>query len=86
MKKNILFSVLQLVVALCFAQVSEEVTFTHEGYTIHGTFTKPASTGKFPLVVICPGSGANDRNGTIAMLGATVQCMYPDIYGYLAYL
>lgn len=81
MKKITVFSFLQLVVAFSFAQVSEEVTFTHEGYAIHGTFTKPSVTGKFPVIVICPGSGANDRNGTIAMLGATVQCMYPDIYG-----
>ncbi|MES2779540.1 MAG: acetylxylan esterase [Bacteroidota bacterium] len=81
MKKSILLVLLQLVVVLSFAQVSEEVSFTHEGYTIHGTFTKPASTGKYPLIVICPGSGANDRNGTLVMLGASVQCMYPDIYG-----
>lgn len=81
MKKITLFSLLQLVVAMSFAQVSEEVTFNHEGFAIQATFSKPATTGKFPVIVICPGSGANDRNGTIAMLGASVQCMYPDIYG-----
>jgi dienelactone hydrolase len=81
MKKITLFSLLQLFVAISFAQVSEEVTFIHEGFAIQGTFTKPSNTGKFPVIVICPGSGANDRNGTIAMLGANVMCMYPDIYG-----
>lgn len=81
MKKIILFSLLQLVVAINFAQVSEEVTFSHEGYSIHGTLTKPSNSGKFPVIVICPGSGANDRNGTLPMLGANVLCMYPDIYG-----
>ncbi|MES2560056.1 MAG: alpha/beta hydrolase [Bacteroidota bacterium] len=81
MKKITLFGLLQLVVAMSFAQISEEVTFTHEGYTIYGTFTKPANSGKYPVIVICPGSGANDRNGTLVMLGATIQCMYPNIYG-----
>lgn len=81
MKRSLLFGLLQLIAVVMFAQVSEEITFTHEGYPIHGTLTKPSATGKFPVIIICPGSGPNDRNGTIAMVGATVQCMYPDIVG-----
>jgi uncharacterized protein len=81
MKKLLLLGLTFLMANIGYTQVSEEITFTHESYQIHGTLTKPATSGKFPLIVICPGSGANDRDGTIPMLGSSAQCMYPDIYG-----
>jgi hypothetical protein len=51
------------------AQQSFEITFNHDGKNVLGTFTKPNGTGRFPTIIINTGSGANDRNGTIAMEG-----------------
>ena len=62
-----------------FAQQSFEITFNHDGKNVLGTFTKPNGTGRFPTIIINPGSGANDRNGTIAMEGGNVACLYPDL-------
>jgi dienelactone hydrolase len=63
------------------AQQSFEITFNHDGKNVLGTFTKPNGTGRFPTIIINPGSGANDRNGTIAMEGGNVACLYPDLLG-----
>ena len=63
----------------CNAQQSFEITFNHDGKNVLGTFTKPNGTGRFPTIIINSGSGANDRNGTIAMEGGNVACLYPDL-------
>ncbi len=63
------------------AQQSFEITFNHDGKNVLGTFTKPNGTGRFPTIIINSGSGANDRNGTIAMEGGNVACLYPDLLG-----
>ena len=61
------------------AQQSLDITFNHDGKIVYGTLTKPNANGKFPVVIIGPGSGANDRNGTIAMVGGNITCLYPDL-------
>lgn len=61
------------------AQQSEEITFTHAGKTVYGTFAKPSASGIFPTIIINSGSGANDRNGTLVMVGANVECLYPAL-------
>ncbi|MFN5370806.1 MAG: serine aminopeptidase domain-containing protein [Bacteroidia bacterium] len=61
------------------AQQAEEITFSHAGKTVYGTFCKPAATGVFPTIIINSGSGANDRNGTVVMVGANVECLYPGL-------
>ncbi len=81
MKKSILLLMACAMLLNLKAQVSVEVSFVHEGLQLNGTLTKPSSVGVFPLIIICPGSGANDRNATLPLLGATVQCFYPAIYG-----
>ena len=45
----------------------EEVTLKNEqqGNTLAGTLTTPSGTGKFPVVVMITGSGAQDRDETI---------------------
>ena len=48
-----------------FPYDEEEVTFTHDGVTLAGTFTKPAKGAKHPAVVLVTGSGPQDRNETI---------------------
>jgi dienelactone hydrolase len=64
---------------LSFAQQSYEITFPHDGITVNGTITTPEGTGKFPVIIINPGSGANDRNGTIPMVGGNAACLYPEL-------
>lgn len=64
---------------LSHAQQAEEITFTHAGKTVYGTFSKPSASGVFPTIIINSGSGANDRNGTLAMEGANAACLYPAL-------
>lgn len=61
------------------AQQSYNITFTHAGKTVFGTFTTPNGTGKFPTIIINPGSGANDRDGTRPMIGGNINCLYPAL-------
>ena len=61
--------------------VSEDVSFNHGGCSIKATFSKPAGAGPFTTLLLVPGSGQNDRNGTLAMSGGNVECLYPDLNG-----
>ena len=63
------------------AQVAEEVSFEHEGLTVFGTFNKPDGEGPFETLIIGPGSGANDRDGTLALVGPNIECLYPNLEG-----
>lgn len=47
-----------------FPYYSEEVKFVNkkDGNTLAGTLTLPSNNGKFPVVVLVSGSGAQDRN------------------------
>jgi pimeloyl-ACP methyl ester carboxylesterase len=63
------------------AQKVENITFQHEGLTAYGSFMKPDSGTIFPTIIINPGSGSNDRNGTIYMAGERIECLYPDLVG-----
>ena len=66
-------------------QQSSNITFVHDGKTVNGMFTTPNGTGRFPVIIINPGSGANDRNGTIPMVGANIACLYPALLGDTLY-
>ncbi len=61
------------------AQVSYPVSFMHEGKTVYGTLTVPGNTGRYPCLVINPGTGANDRDGTIPISGGNAPCLYPGL-------
>lgn len=63
------------------AQQVFEITFMHDGFVVFGTFTTPEGEGPFPTVIVNPGTGANDRDGTIPMEGANVICLYPGLLG-----
>lgn len=63
------------------AQQSYNVSFTHEGKTVFGTFTVPNASGQFPTIIINPGTGANDRDGTLTLLGGNSACLYPGLVG-----
>ena len=63
------------------SQQSYPITFTHDGKTVNGTFTTPDGAGKFPTIIINPGSGPNDRDGTLLLEGGNVECLYPELNG-----
>ncbi len=80
--------VVTLFIALCCAVVSAmagnsiNITFTHDGLQLHGRLEIPSSgNGPFPVIILAPGSGANDKDCTVAMIGANVSCLYPDLFG-----
>jgi len=81
--RKILYLVLSLMVpALCLqARTYVPITFTHEGLTVQARLTLPASAAPYRVIVITPGSGANDKDGTLPMYGANVTCLYPGLYG-----
>jgi dienelactone hydrolase len=63
------------------AQHDSAITFQHDGITVYGTFSVPEGTGRFPTVIINPGSGAIDRDGTVPLTDGNSACIYPEIYG-----
>lgn len=63
------------------AQQTSNITFQHEGLTVYGSLTLPSGPGPFPAIVIVPGTGAIDRDGTISMSGGNVACLYPGLLG-----
>jgi dienelactone hydrolase len=79
MKKLTLFVCLLLLVNLTKAQQSYNISFQHDGKTVQGTFATPAGNGRFATIIITPGSGPNDRDATLPMLGANVSCLYPGL-------
>src|SRR5688500_307320 len=80
MKNNLVVFFL-FAVFIAAAQVTTNITFSHEGKTVYGSITVPPGPGPFPAIVIVPGSGAIDRDGTVAMYGGNVQCLYPGLNG-----
>jgi hypothetical protein len=61
------------------AKQSLSVTFTHEGLILNGRLQLPDGNGPFQVIIINPGTGANDRDGTLQMVGANVACLYPGL-------
>jgi len=68
-----------MTITISEAQQSYNITFPHDGKTVYGTFTTPNGGGIFPTIIINAGSGANDRDGTLPMVGANVACLYPSL-------
>jgi len=81
MNKNILLSLCCLLAYGLHAQQSYKINFTHDGKKVFGTFKVPKGNKRFKTIIINPGSGANDRYGTMHMTGANVACLYPGLLG-----
>jgi pimeloyl-ACP methyl ester carboxylesterase len=80
--KSILYTLLIMCISWVLgAQQNIPVSFTHVDRTVNGTLFLPAGDGPFTTLIIAPGSGANDRNGTIPVLGPNAACLYPDLLG-----
>jgi len=79
--RNVLSLLLFFVLLSIEAQQSYPITFTHAGKTVFGTFTTPDGPGPFPTIIINPGSGPNDRDGTFLLSGGNVPCLYPELEG-----
>jgi pimeloyl-ACP methyl ester carboxylesterase len=63
------------------AQHSYNINFLHDGVKVYGNLTVPAGAGKFPVIIIAPGSGPQDRDGTFPFQGGNLLCLYPGIFG-----
>lgn len=63
------------------AQTQIPAQFNHVDRLVRGTLSLPAGSGPFPAVVIVPGSGANDRDGTLTLAGGYAPCLYPQLVG-----
>jgi dienelactone hydrolase len=64
---------------------SEDVQFEHNSCSIQATFTKPIGIGPFPTLLLIPGSGQNNRDGAIPLVGANAECLYPNLAGDTLY-
>jgi len=79
MKKYFLLFFLIIFSSSAYSQYAETIHFTHDGITVNGTISLPSNTGKHPVIIIVPGSGANDQDGTLQMIGANIACLYPGL-------
>lgn len=79
--KHVLLAILSLVSSLAFARRDEAVTFTHEGLRVSARISFPDGPGPFRAIVVVPGSGANDKDGTLPMSGGNANCLYPGLVG-----
>lgn len=78
--KKLVFLLL-LLSGLAKAQSQIPAQFNHIDRLVRGTLSLPAGVGPHPAVVIVPGSGANDRDGTALLAGGYAPCLYPQLVG-----
>lgn len=70
-----------LISAQSWAQTQIPAQFNHVDRLVRGVLTVPNQPGPHPVVVIVPGSGANDRDGTALLAGGYAPCLYPQLVG-----
>ena len=63
------------------AQHSYNINFLHDSIKVYGNLTVPNGTGKFPVIIINPGTGAVERDGRVPFTDANSQCLYPNLFG-----
>lgn len=81
MRRFFTFILSVLVVSNLCAQQNESISFMHEGMQVNGIFSKPAESGQSPVIIFVPGSGANNKDGTLSMVGGNSNCLYPNLVG-----
>lgn len=81
MRKILTCLALAALVKTALAKNTQTFNFQHDGLTLHGRIQIPDGTGPFRTIVINPGTGANDRDGTIQMMGGNTNCLYPGLNG-----
>ena len=79
--KRLLISCLLFTGLIASGKNTVTVTFQHQGLTINGRLQLPDGSGPFPVVIVNPGSGANDKDGTLPMSGGYAPCLYPGLLG-----
>ncbi len=62
-----------------YSQKNVDVSFSHYNKTVYGTLTIPKNNVNPALILIVPGSGPNDRDGTITFIGPNSECLYPEL-------
>lgn len=78
MKAKFVFLLVITGLAVC-AQQYTNVSFQHYDKLVYGVLSKPEGAGPFPTIIIAPGSGPTDRDGTIQLAGANAMCLYPNL-------
>lgn len=59
----------------------QPVTFVHDGLTVNARLSLPDGPSPYQVIIIAPGSGANDKDGTLPMIGGNVNCLYSGLHG-----
>ena len=81
MKKFFSFVFGILLFQFLHAQHSYNINFLHDSIKVYGNLTVPNGTGKFPIIIINPGTGQLDRNGTVPFNDGNSLCLYPNLFG-----
>lgn len=81
MKKCILIGFFFVFNAVVNAQTNIPMQFMHVDRNVRGVLSLPAQPGPYATVVIVPGSGPNDRDGTALLVGGYAPCLYPQLVG-----
>lgn len=81
MKKFVLALFCVALASFAEAQMNIPVQFMHVDRNVRGVLSLPAQPGPYATVVIVPGSGANDRDGTALLVGGYAPCLYPQLVG-----
>lgn len=68
-------------VSVAKAQMNIPVQFMHVDRNVRGVLSLPAQPGPYATVIIVPGSGPNDRDGTALLVGGYAPCLYPQLVG-----
>lgn len=71
---------LLLLPAAIIAQTASNVNFTHEGLNINARLVLPNGQAPHKVVVINPGTGSMDKDGTVQIPNSgNFQCLYPGL-------
>lgn len=64
-----------------FAKSTLQVSFPHEGLNLNGRLILPDAATPQPVILIAPGTGANNRDAEVYINGSNFPCLYPGLVG-----